>query len=349
MKLISTILLFLSLIRLAALGSETVPFSFEYDGNQLRGLIDTPSESEASSLIIIVHGHGKTNVTNGQWMDLRSTFKQLGITTVLWDKAGCGDSEGIYDHKQTVQSSTQEVLAAVEVLRRNKVPGVEHLGLWGISRAGWICPLVIESDPSIAFWISVSGTDEKENFGYLLESNFRIEGRTDSQVELLLSEWEKGNEISQNGGSFEDYLTATKNLREDSFWRFVTGEPYTAEGYKRQQKLFISEQHAFDESTGLMIYISGFKNVLSSISCPVLAIFGEKDTNVNWKNTLELYQNTIGNDNLTVQTFADGNHNIQKSKTGGFREMIANNSHWNPCDGYYDVMIEWLQKTGASN
>jgi hypothetical protein len=71
-------------------------------------------------------------------------------------------SEGTYDHNQSVQSGAREVLAAIGELKRRNVAGSDHIGLWGISRAGWICPLVIEKVPSVAFWISVSGTDDKE-------------------------------------------------------------------------------------------------------------------------------------------------------------------------------------------
>src|SRR5258708_33048197 len=94
--------------------------------------------------------------------------------------------------------------------------GSQKVGLWGISRAGWIAPLAITQDPKIAFWISVSGTDDKENFPYLLESNLRIEGRTEAEIKLLLSEWRHGFEITSRGGTFEDYLAAAETLRRES-------------------------------------------------------------------------------------------------------------------------------------
>jgi len=72
---------------------------------------------------------------------------------------------------------------------------------------------VIQEYPSIAFWISVSGTDDKENFGYLLETNFRIEGRNESETRLLVSEWQRGNDLFRNGGSFEEYLKATQKSK----------------------------------------------------------------------------------------------------------------------------------------
>ena len=77
-------------------------------------------------------------------------------------------------------------------------------------------------DSNIAFWISVSGTDDKENFPYLLESNLRIEGRTEEEIQLLLGEWRRGFEITSRGGTFEDYLVATQHLRRDPFMVFLT-------------------------------------------------------------------------------------------------------------------------------
>jgi len=136
----------------------------------------------------------------------------------MWDKAGCGKSEGAFDINQPVQSSAKEVLAAIEELKNHNISGSNKIELWGISRAGWICPLVIQECPSIAFWISVSGTDDKENFGYLLESNFRIEGRSEAQTRLLLmSEWRNGNDLFRKGGSFEEYQKIDTNTQAGFF------------------------------------------------------------------------------------------------------------------------------------
>ena len=74
-----------------------------------------------------------------------------------------------------------------------------------------------------------------------------------------------------------------------------------------------------------MIYVANFQKILASVKVPVLAIFGEKDTSVNWRSTMALYSRTIGKNphaSLTIRTFPDGNHNIQQSRTGGLREML---------------------------
>jgi uncharacterized protein len=326
---------------------KTENFEFVHNGKKLSGLLDLPIGQTPTSIVLIIQGSGKSNIVAGNWYyDLRSNFTKLGLACCIWDKPGCGKSEGDFDINQTVQNSASEVLAAIKELKNKNIAGTNNIGLWGISRAGWICPLVIQQYPSIAYWISVSGTDDKENFGYLLETNFQIEGRSETQTKLLVAEWQRGNDVFRKGGTFVEYENATQNLRKDSFWVSVTGQAETEENYLRNQKKFIKENHKFDKKSGLMIYVPNFQKTLKTIKCPVLAIFGEKDANVNWKQTIALYKETIGKKtSLTIKTFTDCNHNIQKCKTGGMRETIENNNKYQPpCEGYFDTMSAWLKE-----
>jgi pimeloyl-ACP methyl ester carboxylesterase len=240
------------------------------------------------------------------------------------------------------------VIAAITEAKLRNVPGSEKVGLWGISRAGWICPLVIEQYP-IAFWISVSGTDDKESFGYLLEKNFLIEGRSKSQTKKLMNEWRRGIEIARMGGTFEENLKATENLRKDSFYIFINGNSVpTKEGYLKWQKKFQTGENNVDDKTGLVIYVPEFAKLLNKVNCPVLALFGEKDSQVDWQKTRALYKKTIGknpNARLTIKVLPDCNHNILKCKTGGYREKLTSRQ---PCVGYYDTMLSWLKEKECS-
>ncbi len=332
---------------------KTESFAFLHDGKKFSGLLDLPTDQKPSSVMLIIQGYGQTNVVEGNWYyDLRSNFVKLGIACVIWDKSGCGKSEGSFDINQTVQSSAEEALSVIKEIEHRNITAHSNIGLWGISRAGWICPLVIQMYPKISYWISVSGTDEKENFGYLLETNLLIEGRTKAEVRSLVSEWKRGNDIFRKGGSFAEYQKETENLRKDPFWIFLHNTPETETSYLTKQKQFIQEQHEFDKKTGLMIYVPEFQKILKNIPCPVLAIFGEKDTNVNWRKTIALYRETIGKRrkaNLAIKTFPDCNHNLKSAKTGGLKETIENSSKFQPaCEGYFEVMSEWLKQLLSS-
>ena len=326
----------------------TQKFEFISEGKRLSGFVDIPADGNAKAMIVIIHGYGKTDVAGRtSYYDLRSRFTQLGISTLIWDKPGCGASEGTFDADQPVESSATEVLDAIRHARESSLPGSQKTGLWGISRAGWIAPLAITRDPRIAFWISVSGTDDKENFPYLLESNLRIEGRTEDEIRRLLGEWRRGFEITSRGGTFEEYLAATQHLRRDPFMIFLSdGKDESPATFLAEQKPFLNGTFKIDQATGLMIYVPHFQRTLARVNVPVLAIFGERDRNVDWRKTMALYTKTIGRNpkaSLTIRTFPDGNHNLQQAATGGLREMIEMNEH-HASNGYYTAMEDWLRE-----
>jgi uncharacterized protein len=332
---------------------KTESLDFPFEGKRLSGVLDLPGDRPPSAIVVFVMGHGKTDVVAGKWYyDLRSRFVEAGLGCYLWDKAGCGKSEGAYDHDQTVQSSAQETLAAIAELKRRGIAGSGRIGLWGLSRAGWICPLVIQQLPSVAFWISVSGTDDRESFGYLLETNLRIEGRPESVVRSLVAEWRRGNEIFREGGSFEANQRATETLRRDPFFKSFFGQEQTEAAYLLAQKTFIAEHHPFDEPSGLMIYVPGFRQILEKIRCPVLALFGEGDSVVDWRSTMTLYKETLGSGagaDLTVKTFPSCNHNMLQCRTCGVREDRETAGPREPCGGYQDAILTWIQEKGLAS
>jgi pimeloyl-ACP methyl ester carboxylesterase len=326
----------------------TEPFEFVADGKTLRGVIDRPTDRAPRAVLLFVHGYGRTDVVAQSWyFDLRTRFTEMGVATVVWDKPGCGTSEGTFDISQPVASSAREVVAAVREIRRKTLPGVERIGLWGISRAGWIAPLAIAEEPAIGFWISVSGPDDKENFPYLLESNLRIEGRSDEQIRVVMGELRRGFDLTVHGGTFEQYLDATKTLRGDPFMLFLHGSPDRSRAeFLEEQRRFRSGELQWDHATGLMVYVPGFRDLLGRLDVAVLALFGEKDTNVDWRKTRALYGQTIGRNpkaRLTIRTFPDGNHNLRPARTGGYREMLETLKSPAMSEGYYETMLDWLR------
>jgi len=323
-------------------------FTFESGGLTLSGVIDQPAGQPARALVVFVHGYGNTDVRGwNMYWDLRDRFSRLGIATATWDKPGQGRSEGTFDPDQPVEESAREVLDALAHFRANGTPGSERIGLWGISRAGWIVPMAMAQDPAIGFWISVSGVDDQENFLYLLQSNWRAEGRAEEEIELLSAQWLRGIEISSSGGSYADYLAATDKIRHDPLVLKFGGiaEPSEAQ-FLAQQRPFLSGELKVHPESGLMLYVEDFPAMLTGIDADVLALFGERDTNVDWRKTRAIYQATIGTNpdaSLTTRSFPDGNHNIDVAATGSIAEMEQMTERVK-AEGYYDAQVEWLKR-----
>ncbi len=324
---------------------------FEFEGVLLNGVLNLPEDQKPKGIVLIVHGSGKTNAVAQEWyLDIRETVIKTGYATYIWDKMGCGKSGGTFNYNQTVYNSASEVIAAISTLKEKQIPGSDTIGLLGFSRAGWINPIVISQTKDIAFWISVSGVDDKENFGYLLEQNLRIEGLPKDSIALLVDQWLEGTKVFHSGGSYETYKNATRDLQKNPFLlRFINGtvgersEEENAKRYYSNQKSFMKEK--LDEATGLQVLVEDFDLILSKVNAPVLALFGENDMNVDWKKTKMLYERAMAeHTDLTIKSFPACNHNMWLSKTGGFYEFQDNNLAYKRCDGFLEAIENWLNK-----
>ena len=79
-----------------------------------------------------------------------------------------------------------------------------------------------------------------------------------------------------------------------------------------------------------------------------MSISGEKDSQVDWKKTIKLYKETIGNNEnayLTIKILPNCNHNMQQCETGALFEDLSE-SKWKACEGYYETMLTWIQEKG---
>ena len=327
------------------------PFEFQFEGKTLRGLIEKPENQTSKAIILIIPGSGRTNFVEGKWFyNLRYHLVSLGLTVCLWDKQGCGKSDGTFDVLQPVRNSADEAIAAIQALQDRKVPGADKIGLWGLSRGGWICPLINEQFP-IDFWISASGTDDKENFGYLVRSNLTIAGRSEEAVNQLYNAWRRGHRLFCTTKKYKQFYKAIRPLREDSLSQELFGYSAYSKTTKADQQDFLNDQEAylkegyFDKKSGLWTYVDQFDRLLMKVDCPVLALFGAQDSQVDWRKTKALYESTIGKkagNQLTVQVFENCNHNMQKCVTCAFKEDLSA-LQWQACDGYYETMTTWLK------
>ena len=267
----------------------------------------------------------------------------------LDNKPGCGASEGEFDINQPVQGSAEEVVAAVRELRGRDIAGTEVVGLWGGSRAGWIVPLAMQEEP-FDFWISLSGVDDRENARYLIETNLRLEGRSEAETQKLVGQWQASFNTLWQDATYEDYLNAAPDLKNDDFIQLMGWDnTISEEEFLDYQRRFRTGELAVDRDTGLMIPVPRFREILSSIDAPVLALFGEKDTNVDWRKAAAIYRETIGVNpaaSLTIKTFPDANHSLRQCKTGGIRELLAEIETAPYADGYYETIFSWLAEQG---
>jgi uncharacterized protein len=81
------------------------------------------------------------------------------------------------------------------------------------------------------------------------------------------------------------------------------------------------------------------------VKCPVLLLVGERDTIVPAKSSAALIEHILtkaGNKDVTVKTFADADHFMHATKTGGPRERFAKGRKQEFVPDYLSTTTNWL-------
>ena len=322
-------------------------FSFEYQALKYSGEVMLP-EQPAKGVVVIIPGHGSTELVGGpQFLDTRQYLVGQQYSVAYWDKAGCGLSEGEYDHNQSIESSSDEAMAAIAAIRELDLSNADNLGFWSISRGGWIVPKITESFDGTRFWISVSGTTELDNARYMLEANLKAEGRTRAQTAVLMSEWDDYQRILVRGGTLDEFNALTRNLMADPYYN-SNDFTMTEEVLGNIQGFFGSGALEFDDETNLAVMYPELEKTLTRMAFPVLAVLGKRDTQVDWRATGELYAKAAeaGDMQLTAAYLETCNHVMQESVTGGVNEGLPDDAP--KCAGYLDSMGRWLDSLGVA-
>lgn len=312
------------------------PISFQKDNWDLAGLLIKPNTEPPYPAVILVHGDGPWDCRGfGFYQFLWESFTDAGYACLSWDKPGVGNSKGKYNRNKIMEERAKVLTAGIEYLKNRNDIDTNFIGLWGISQAGWVMPLAISKSEDISFMIAVScaGENSIEQSAYLLEQQLKCERLLEDEATKYANFFRKRSYAR----SYEEYLENAKPLSEQSYikstlkWGGITSEekfiPYSGP----------DNNFSLDPIT-----------IIETIKFPVLLIYGEKDSQINIKQSEEAYRRALakaGNTEFTVKIFPNADHTITYSETGCMKESdkrLANNMI-QIAPGYLELMRDWLK------
>jgi len=172
-------------------------FRFSYEDIEVHsdvaisGTLTKPQGRGPFPVIVFVHGSGAW--TRGAPYALGEYLAANGIASWSYDKRGVGKSGGVYTH--TVDSARFELLAAdaiagVKMLAKRSDIDTHRIGMWGISQAGWIIPIVAARAPEVDFTVLVSGPlttlGQEDYFSQLTGEGADVPRRSDQEIARLM-------------------------------------------------------------------------------------------------------------------------------------------------------------------
>jgi pimeloyl-ACP methyl ester carboxylesterase len=314
------------------------PIRFQHGSTTLGGTLCLPvSRPPPYPAVAYVSGSGPSGRDGwGSLPPLWAMFAQRGIASFAWDKPGVGESTGDW-RAQTNADRADEVVQAIQVLKQHPALHPRKIGLWGISQAGWVLPLVCMHVPDIAFLIAVSvpaGTGAEQEL-FRVAHGLPADGFSPAETAQAVAFTKQRLALMQQHADY----AAIEALQQQ-----VANEPWFAPlGWLDQGVYEFLQANAFSSPQPL----------LAHIHCSVLAIFGARDTIVDVQESVAVYTRLLreaGNNDVTIKIIPDADHAIFPSKTGGLNEL--NQAFAQPikvfAPRYLETIGQWVQERVAA-
>ncbi|WP_215223677.1 alpha/beta hydrolase family protein [Echinicola shivajiensis] len=309
---------------------------FEYDvietsfqnlkaGIKLKGTITKPKGMGPFPAVVLVSGSGEQN-RNGEifghkpFLVIADYLTKNGIAVLRYDERGVGESEGDFAE---ANSFDFEKDAEVALNHLKKFPFVNQLksGVIGHSEGGMIAWIMAAETKGMGFAVSLAGP-------------------TVPISELMM---QQSQDVLESYGASEDLIEEQRKINEVLYKVFEETEDFNdlkgnltvalrthLQEVNKLDSLSQEQIQELEDAYSQMIspwYFNFMKfdpqPYIGQTKIPVLAIFAEKDIQVNGGinyQSLEEIKKNEGMDNISIKLYPGLNHLFQTAETGAIDE-----------------------------
>ena len=301
---------------------QEVSYRNERDNIKIAGTLTVPRGAGKYPAVLLITGSGsqdrnETIAGHRPFLVLADHLTKNGIAVLRVDDRGVGGTD-LGSLSATSDNYAEDVLAGINFLKQRKEIDPKMIGLIGHSEGGMIAPMVASRSNDVAFIVLLAGLGQRgEDVIY-------------TQTELL----------QKASGTHVDTIRHTIALAKK-----VNAIVKTETNEKRIEQRINEEIASYDRTLGdlqkklfepasetikaaMPIYKTPWYRyfitfdpmpVLKNVKVPVLALNGELDLQVPWKENLDLIGAGLkagGNSEVTIKAFPKLNHLFQTSQTG---------------------------------
>ncbi|UCE43190.1 MAG: alpha/beta hydrolase [Candidatus Aminicenantes bacterium] len=326
-------------------------------GITLAGTLTLPDLEGTSPAALLLSGSGPQDRDEAAFghrpfFVLADYLTRRGIAVLRVDDRGVGGSTGDFD-KATAKDYASDAMVCVTYLKSRKEIDHELIGLIGHSEGGMIAPMVAVQSPDIAFLVLIASP------------GMAIKNMEFSEQARILKANDASDDLIARNRAVLESLFALINQETDSkivqdeftsiisdFFNGLSGEEKKITGISEENlEVHIHDKFRRLHSPWFRFYLNYDPGIiLQKITCPVLAINGEKDVQVTPEENLLAITKALkagGNKNFTVKELPDLNHLLQSAETGKISEYGKIEETMSPTA--LQIIGNWiLEQTGAS-
>lgn len=306
--------------------SEEIVFQNTEAKVSLAGTLTLPEKEGVYPVVILITGSGPQNrdeevFGHKPFLVLSDYLTRNGIGVLRYDDRGVGESTGDFSIATSADFAT-DVESAIAYLKTREEVAKDKIGLIGHSEGGLIAPMIASKSSDVAYIVLLAGPGMAGD--QVLLSQQKLIGKSMGiSKEKLLEAQNTNREIFEIVKQSESLAQLKVDLTS-----FIKNQLEENSNEEVPDEMSIEEYIAFQVeqvATPWMRYFIMYDSTpeLEKVTCPVLALNGEKDLQVASKENLEGIKNALEkgrNQNITIKELANLNHLFQESETGTLDE-----------------------------
>jgi pimeloyl-ACP methyl ester carboxylesterase len=305
---------------------EEVTYENTKGGVTLAGTLTLPEGGGPFPAALLITGSGgqdrdETIFNHKPFLVIADYLTRRGIAVLRVDDRGIGGSTGNLG-ASTTDDLAGDVLTGVAFLKEREEVDPARIGLIGHSEGGIIAPIAAARSSDVAFIVLLAGTGlTGEEILYMQgELIARASGVSEEEIKKNLEQSRRIYGVLKSGKDKEAMRTELRRMYDEDLAGISEEEREkmgtSDEAFEAQVKQILSDWFLY-----FLTYDP--RPVLQKVTCPVLALNGEKDLQVPPKENLAEIGKALkagGNRDVTLKEMPGLNHLFQTAETGAVGE-----------------------------
>ncbi len=327
---------------------EEVTFHNAAEDFDLAGTLTLPEGDGPFPAVVLITGSGpqdrdETIFMHKPFLVIADHLTRNGIAVLRYDDRGTGKSKGRMNDATTLTLADDAEAAVTYLLLRPEIDR-NKVGLAGHSEGGMIAPIVASRNSHIAFIVSLAGPGVK---GY----DILLQQARDILTATGASEAEISETTATNSRLFKMAVEVQdqRQFAKDAMAWY--GSELDKQGLgveERKEKMTAFTQGLVSVNNPWMRYFidTDPSQFWAGVKCPVLAMNGEKDLQVNCGINLPAIKGAVikgGNRKIKTVAIPGLNHLFQTADKGSPDEYVKIGETFSPAA--LDIITDWIRKT----